>query len=317
MAARLLLRQVCCAVTEPIDASANRKNSPARHGASDGDAAGRRHRPVSYRRARRSTQQPSGTSPCRCTIRHPTISNKWPQSRKPIYDDYDAPPTSATLPDLAKPASPSPQTSSTSAITALVTGNTTATTTSPSDEAAPSPSSHHSRSPTPTDRLAAQIRVARLWLYARASSAEASVDRLLARAFDAEASASSTLASLAPPAESGERLMPAAVYVLVSSMAGSIFARNRNVLLRAASPLGFGLAAAWTLLPVTMGNVSSLLWEYERRFPAVADAHLRTREGIEKGVSFARVHARIGAEKVEETVHDAREAVEGWVQKGK
>lgn len=196
----------------------------------------------------------------------------------------------------------------------MVTGNTTAT--APSDELAPSPSSHR-RSPTPTDRLAAQIRVARLWLYARASSAETSVDQLLARVFDAEASAASTLASLAPPPESGERLMPAAVYVLVSSMAGSIFVRNRNVLLRAATPLGFGLAAAWTLLPVTMGNVSSLLWEYERRFPAVADAHLRTREGIEKGVSFARVHTRLGVQKVEETVHEAREAVEGWVRKGK
>lgn len=234
------------------------------------------------------------------------------QSKKPIYDDYDAPPTTATLPELAKPAADSPQTSTTSAITAMITGNTT---TSPSQEPTSTPS--HPRSPTPTDRLAAQIRHARLWLYARASRAENSVDQLLNSVFDAEASVASTLSSLAPPPESGERLMPGAVYVLVSSMAGSIFVRNRNVVLRVAGPVGFGLAAAWTVLPVTMGNVSNLLWEYERRFPAVADAHLKTKEGIEKGISFAKVHARIGAEKVEETVHEAREAVEGWVRKGK
>jgi organizing structure protein 2 len=181
----------------------------------------------------------------------------------------------------------------------------------------PSETPSHPRSPTPTDRLAAQIRLARLWLYARASGVETSLDNLLNRVFDAEASVASTLSSLAPPPESGERLMPGAVYVLVSSMAGSIFVRNRNVLLRAAGPVGFGVAAAWTLLPVTTRNVSNLLWEYERRFPVVADAHLRTREGIERGVSFARVHARLGVRKVEETVHDAREAVEGWVRKGK
>ncbi|OIW35075.1 hypothetical protein CONLIGDRAFT_710316 [Coniochaeta ligniaria NRRL 30616] len=228
-------------------------------------------------------------------------------SKKPIYDDYDAPPTTATIPDLAKPASPQQTTSTTSAITAMITGNSTTPSSVPS----------HPRSPTPTDRLAAQIRQARLWLYARAASTESSLDALLTRVFDAEASASRTLSSLAPPPESGERLMPGAVYVLVSSMAGSIFARNRNVLLRVASPLGFGVAAAWTLLPVTMGNVSGLLWEYERKFPAVAEAHVKTREGLQKGVSFARVHARIGVQRVEETVRDAREAVEGWVRKGK
>ena len=195
----------------------------------------------------------------------------------------------------------------------MITGNTT----TPSEETTTTTPPSHPRSPTPTDRLAGQIRLARLWLYARAASAENQVDHLLTRAFDAEASVAGTLSSLAPPPESGERLMPGAVYVLVSSMAGSIFVRNRNVLLRAAGPLGFGVAAAWALLPVTMGNVSSLLWEYERRFPAVADAHLRTREGIERGVRFAKVHARLGVEKVEETVHDAREAVEGWVRKGK
>jgi organizing structure protein 2 len=139
----------------------------------------------------------------------------------------------------------------------------------------------------------------------------------MGRAFALEQAFTSTVASLAPPRESGEKLMPGLVYVLVAGMAGSIVARNRTVLLRGATPLALGLGAAWVVLPVTMGNVSALLWEYERRFPAVADAHVRTREGIEQGIYFARVHADLAQRKVHEGVRDAREAIEGWVRKGK
>ncbi|KXX77471.1 MICOS subunit MIC26 [Madurella mycetomatis] len=173
------------------------------------------------------------------------------------------------------------------------------------------------RGPTPTDRLASQIRRARLYLYSQACTAEDAVNGAMARAFALEQSFTSTVASLAPPRESGEKLMPGFIYVLVAGMAGSIVARNRNVLLRGATPLALGLGAAWAVLPVTMGNVSALLWEYEKKFPAVADAHVRTREGIEQGVHFARVHADLAQRKVHEGVRDAREAVEGWVRKGK
>src|SRR6185295_2939524 len=115
-----------------------------------------------------------------------------------------------------------------------------------------------------------------------------------------EHSFTSTVASLAPPRESGERLMPGLVYVLVAGMAGSIVARNRGVVLRASAPLALGVAAAWTVLPVTMNNVSGLLWSYEERFPAVAAAHVRAREGVEKGVSFARVHGEVATQRVTE-----------------
>ncbi|EAA35355.1 hypothetical protein GE21DRAFT_375 [Neurospora crassa] len=173
------------------------------------------------------------------------------------------------------------------------------------------------RGPTPTDRLAAQIRRARLFLYKQACVAEDAVNAGMSRAFDLEHSFTSTVAGLAPPRESGERLMPGLIYVLVSGMAGSIVARNRNVVLRGATPLAFGLGAAWVVLPVTMNNVSSLVWKYEQKFPAVADAHIRTREGIEKGIYMAKVHAEIAQHKVDEAVTSVRETVEGWVRKGK
>ncbi|KAK3310585.1 apolipo protein O-domain-containing protein [Chaetomium strumarium] len=243
--------------------------------------------------------------------------------RKPIYDDdFDISP-------LAKPTPTSQMTPA-----ALPTPTAPSPTEEPipaSEPPAPMPSwpeatsssssssttAVRTRAPTPTDRLAAEIRRARLFLYSQACVAEDAVNGAMARAFALEESFTSTVASLAPPRESGEKLMPGLIYVLVAGMAGSIVARNRNVLLRGAAPLALGLGAAWMVIPVTMGNVSGLVWEYEKKFPAVADAHLRTREGIEQGVYMARVHADLAQRKVHESVKDAREALEAWVRKGK
>jgi organizing structure protein 2 len=135
--------------------------------------------------------------------------------------------------------------------------------------------------------------------------------------FDLEHSFTSTIASLAPPPQSGEKLMPGSLYVLVAAMTGSIVSRNRNIVLRAAVPLAVGVGAGWVVLPITMRNVSDLLWKYEQRFPAIADGHIRTREGIGKAWHMARVHTQLAVSKVDETVSAGRESVEGWVKKGK
>lgn len=111
--------------------------------------------------------------------------------------------------------------------------------------------------------------------------------------------------------------MPGSIYVLVSAMAGSILSRNRNILVRATFPLAVGIGAGWVVLPVTMTNVSELLWTYEKRFPAVAEAHIRTRESLEKAWDLTKSHSRLAVEKVDEKVGEGREAVEGWVRKGK
>jgi MICOS complex subunit MIC26 len=173
------------------------------------------------------------------------------------------------------------------------------------------------RRPTPTDRLAVQIGRARLFLYEHATRAEDSINAGMARAFDMERSFTETVASLAPARESGEKLMPGAVYVLVAGMAGSIVSRNRGLLLRTAAPLTLGLGAAWAVLPVTMGNVSGLVWHYEQRFPVIAQAHLRTRENITRGWDTAKMHTDLSRQYVDDKVSDARDTVEGWVRKGK
>ncbi|KAI0818046.1 apolipo protein O-domain-containing protein [Xylaria sp. FL0064] len=219
--------------------------------------------------------------------------------KKPIYDDFE---------DLPLPNSTTP-----------VPSPVSSTIPAPS-KPFPEPEDEHravSRRPTPTDRLAEQIGKARLFLYKQAVTAEDGVNAAIDRAFNLERSFTSTIASLAPPRESGEELMPGLVYVLVASMTGSIMARNRNILIRASLPLALGIGAGWVVIPVTMGNVADLLWTYEKRFPAIADTHVRTREGIQRAWYMTKVHAQLGKNYVDDKVSDARDIVEDWVKKGK
>ncbi|KAF5026269.1 hypothetical protein F66182_1659 [Fusarium sp. NRRL 66182] len=209
--------------------------------------------------------------------------------RKPIYDDIDIPPPNPA------PVIPPP------------------TVTAPAEQA----EDENPRSPTPTDRLAVQIGKGRLALYKYAVAAENKVNETMDSAFNLEQSFTSTIASLAPSRESGEQLMPGAIYVLVAAMAGSIITRNRSIVLRASLPLALGIGAGWTVIPVTMRNISDLAWKYEQRFPVVAESHIRLRESILQSASFAKAHSQVGVRYVDEKVTDAREAVEGWVQKGK
>ncbi|KAG6009520.1 hypothetical protein E4U21_002156 [Claviceps maximensis] len=173
------------------------------------------------------------------------------------------------------------------------------------------------RRPSPTDRLALQVGKARMALYRAALRAENKVNETMDSAFHLEQSFTNTIASLAPARESGEKLMPGTIYVLVAAMAGSIITRRSNILLRSTVPLAFGVGAGWTVLPVTMRNVADLAWTYEQRFPVVAETHVGIRENINKSMSFAKAHSRVGVQYVDDKVTGAREAVEGWVKQGK
>lgn len=243
-----------------------------------------------------------------------SITNPPSQSRKPIYDDYDAPATSATL-TPADDASSSSQSDATSATTSSSSSSTASSTIAPSSTSTSTVVRH--RGPTPTDRLAVQIGRARLFLYRQACKAEDGVNRAADKVFGLERSFTETLASLAPSRESGERLLPGSVYVLVAAMAGSIVTRRSNILLRATVPLAFGVGAGWALLPVTMRNISDLAWKYEQRVPVVAEAHLRTRDALQRTASFAKVHSEVSKTYAEDKVHAVREKVEDWVKQGK
>ncbi|GKZ81615.1 hypothetical protein AnigIFM56816_006136 [Aspergillus niger] len=211
--------------------------------------------------------------------------------KKPIYDDF---PTE--IPAVSKPVvSPAP----------------TTTPATPVSTPFSSPSS-----PTPTDILTAQVRQARLFLYENSLAVETKFNNFLSRALHIENAFTNTVASLAPSPESGERLLPGGVYVVVAAMAGSIVSRNRGILLRTASPLAFGTVAAWTLLPVTMRNVSDLVWEYEKRVPAVADTHLQVREKAEHLWYTGIAHSGMARAMMEEKIGDVRKKLEEVVSKG-
>ncbi|MCJ1293581.1 hypothetical protein MMC34_005136 [Xylographa carneopallida] len=181
----------------------------------------------------------------------------------------------------------------------------------------PSPPPVSSSTPTPTDRLAKQISHARIFLHAHTQAAETRLNDFMTRALHLETSFTSTIASLAPPPQANEHLLPGGLYVLVAAMAGSIATRNRNILLRASVPLAVGVGAGWAVLPYTMRNVGDLVWGWEERVPVVAENHLRVRAGAEE----AWRHARMGGERVgkwaDERVREGRQVVEGWVRKGR
>ncbi|KAI9876505.1 MAG: hypothetical protein M1830_006353 [Pleopsidium flavum] len=171
--------------------------------------------------------------------------------------------------------------------------------------------------PTPTDRLAIQIHRARLFVYTHSLAAESTVNNLMSSFLHMESSFTNTIASLAPPKESGERLMPGGIYVLVAAMAGSIISRNRNILLRGTVPLAVGIGAGWVVLPVTMRNVGDLAWEYEKKAPIISENHMRIRRAAEEGWREAKVQGAATARFVDEKVTQGREVMEEWVRKGR
>ncbi|EMD00126.1 hypothetical protein BAUCODRAFT_63573 [Baudoinia panamericana UAMH 10762] len=213
--------------------------------------------------------------------------------RKPIYDIPADEPTPADISATTPPPA-------------------SGITDKPQDE----PSPLTPRRPSPTDRLAAEIRRGRLLLHSYAVRAEDAVNGGMDRFMSAEHSFTSTVASLAPPKESNEKLLPGSIYVLVAAMAGSIIARNRNILIRAVTPLITGVGTATYVIPRTTQNVGNLIWSYEEKYPVVRDNHLRASQSIRHFIETGRAHSQMGLAMAEERVQGVRQAVEDWLKKG-
>lgn len=181
----------------------------------------------------------------------------------------------------------------------------------------PQEDSSRPRRPSPTDRLADEIKRARLALHGYAVAAEDGVNNAMTRFMSAENTFTSTIASLAPPKESNEKILPGGIYVLVAAMAGSIISRNRNVLIRAVTPVITGVVTANYVIPRTSENVGNLVWSFEKKYPVVADNHLRIRDGIKHFIETGKAHSQMGLAMAEERVAGVRESVEEWVKKGR
>ncbi|KAK0937150.1 hypothetical protein LTR29_011266 [Friedmanniomyces endolithicus] len=174
-----------------------------------------------------------------------------------------------------------------------------------------------SRRPTPTDRLAKELSRGRLFLHRYAVKTEDGLNSGMDRFMSAEHSFTSTIASLAPPKESNEQLLPGGIYVLVAAMAGSIISRNRNILIRLVTPIITGVTTAHYMVPRTTQNVGNLIWDFEKQYPVVRDNHLRISQGIRHFIETGKAHSQMGLAMAEERVTGARETMEDWVKKGR
>ena len=161
------------------------------------------------------------------------------------------------------------------------------------------------------------MRKTRLLAHSYAVRAEDALNTSLDRFMSAEHTFTSTIASLAPPKESNEKLLPGGIYVLVAAMAGSILSRNRNVLIRFVTPVVMGVAAANYVVPRTTENVGALVWRWEERVPVIRDNHLRVSSSVRHLVETGKAHSQMGLAMAEEKVAGVRESVEEWVRKGR
>lgn len=156
-----------------------------------------------------------------------------------------------------------------------------------------------------------------MFLHDYAVYAEEALNGGMDRVMDVEHSFTSTIASLAPPKESNEKLLPGGIYVLVAAMAGSIISRNRNILIRFVTPLVTGVTTAHYVVPRTTQNVGNLIWSYEEKYPAIRDNHLRISQGVRHFVETGKAHSQMGLVMAEDKVKGVRESVEDWVKKGR
>ena len=132
-----------------------------------------------------------------------------------------------------------------------------------------------------------------------------------------ETSFTNTVASLAPAPETGEQLLPGVIYVLVATMAGSIASRNRGIFVRASFPLVVGIAAGWTVIPVTMQNIADLSWEYEKRVPFISETHAQIRGFTIEAWRQSKIRAKAVTAWADNTAGAARARTEDWVKSGK
>ena len=71
------------------------------------------------------------------------------------------------------------------------------------------------------------------------------------------------------------------------------------------------------LIPVTMRNTGDLVWEYEKKVPAIADTHLTLRDAAFKASRVLREQSRGTIDWADKSALDARKKVEQLVGEGR
>ncbi|KAK9476031.1 apolipo protein O-domain-containing protein [Lipomyces japonicus] len=124
--------------------------------------------------------------------------------------------------------------------------------------------------------------------------------------FKAEAKVTSTVSGLK---SDKEPILPGVVYISIAILSGSILARKRNRLLRSfIVPGAFGFGTFALVLPNTYRNTTDLIWQFEKKVPALANAHLATKQIFTDSIRATKKLSRESRKIVDKTVSSTRRA---------
>ncbi|KAI9498845.1 apolipo protein O-domain-containing protein [Zychaea mexicana] len=98
-----------------------------------------------------------------------------------------------------------------------------------------------------------------------------------------------------------EEILPNALYIGVAALAGTILARNRNIVIRFATSTALAVGASHYLLPKTTQNVCVQLEKVERKYPQLQSAH----QSVNEVVGDARKQFDGAVAEVRSTVDDS------------
>ncbi|KAL1920858.1 uncharacterized protein VTP21DRAFT_11493 [Calcarisporiella thermophila] len=79
-----------------------------------------------------------------------------------------------------------------------------------------------------------------------------------------------------------DNLLPNGIWVGVAALAGVVASRNRNIIIRAASPILFATLASSYLLPRTTNNIFREFERVEQRWPPLSDMHKKVSNTVEQ-----------------------------------
>lgn len=203
--------------------------------------------------------------------------------KKPIYDDDEESEAIAPFAGTARPA-PTPVEDTALTKSEIVSGVTVRS----------------------SEYLEKYVGVARSWLYGKTEIARTQIDSGLQKYLNVERSITSTVNEIRSDKED---ILPGGIYVLVSTLSGSIIARNRNFLIRGISPVVFGVVAFRFFLPETYSNTGKLIWKFEQKVPEIAEAHTSAHEHVDGLVKDVNTAVSDSKAALTDSVHSARKFV--------
>lgn len=158
--------------------------------------------------------------------------------------------------------------------------------------------------------LSSYVEVARQYLNTGVDETTRISGDLFERFIRDERGAAKTIASLK---DEHEDVLPAAIYVLIAGLTGSILSRRRNILFRGLAPIIFGTGAFAYLLPRTFDNTRSLAWKLEKeQVPELAEKQIEAQKQVTDLQKKAQDIYDDGEKEVQKGWKSTRQTIKDW-----